>query len=116
MLAGLLLIALAAASWGTTGSVSTILAQRHGTDPLLVGAARLAIAAVALLGAARLAGASLRIARADVRRCLLMGACMAAFQAAYFTAVVMTGIALTALLAICSAPADDRGAGGHPAR
>jgi DME family drug/metabolite transporter len=33
-----------------------------------------------------------------------MGACMAGYQAAYFTAVTMTGIAVTALVAICSAP------------
>jgi DME family drug/metabolite transporter len=104
VLAGLFLIALAAASWGTTGSVTTILAQRHGTDPLLIGAARMAIAAAALLAATRLAGASLVIGRADVGRCLVMGVCMAVYQAAYFTAVIMTGIALTALLAICSAP------------
>ena len=33
-----------------------------------------------------------------------MGACMTAFQAAYFTAVTLIGIAVTALIAICSAP------------
>ncbi|HSF06602.1 MAG TPA: EamA family transporter [Methylomirabilota bacterium] len=104
MLAGLLLIALAAVSWGTTGSVTTILVQRHGAEPLVIGLARIVVAAALLLSAARLGGASLRLARADLGRCLLMGACMAAFQAAYFTAVVMTGIAVTALLAICSAP------------
>jgi DME family drug/metabolite transporter len=104
VLAGLLFVVLAAASWGTTGSVSTILAQRHGTDPLLIGAARMAVAAGALLIAARVGGASLVIARADLGRCLLMGACMAVYQATYFTAVGMTGIAVTALLAICSAP------------
>lgn len=103
MLAGLALIALAAASWGTTGSVTTILVQRHGAEPLLIGAARMVIAAALLLPAARLA-APLTIARADLGRCLLMGACMAAFQAAYFTAVVIAGIAVTALVAICSAP------------
>lgn len=104
VLAGLLFIVLAAASWGTTGSVSTILAQRHGTDPLLIGAARMAVAAGALLIAAHVGGSSLIIARADLGRCLLMGGCMAVYQATYFTAVVMTGIAVTALLAICSAP------------
>jgi len=33
-----------------------------------------------------------------------MGACMAVFQAGYFTAVVLIGVALTALIAICAAP------------
>jgi DME family drug/metabolite transporter len=104
VLAGLLLISLAALSWGTTGSVSTILVQRYGAEPLVIGVARMVVAAAVLLTAAHLRGGSLRIARADRGRCLLMGVCLAAFQAAYFTAVVMTGIAVTALLAICSAP------------
>jgi len=104
VLAGLVLIALAAVSWGTTGSVTTILVQRHGAEPLLIGVARMVVAAALLLPAARLGGASPVIARADLGRCLLMGACMAAYQAAYFTAVAMTGIAVAALLAICSAP------------
>ncbi|MGH7308553.1 MAG: DMT family transporter [Candidatus Rokuibacteriota bacterium] len=104
MLIGLLLIALAALSWGTTGSVTTILVTHHGAEPLVIGLARMALAAAVLLAAARLGHGSLHIARADLGRCVLMGACMATFQAAYFTAVVMTGIAVTALLAICSAP------------
>src|SRR5207245_800730 len=33
-----------------------------------------------------------------------MGACMAGYQAAYFTAVTLAGIAVVALVAICSAP------------
>ena len=33
-----------------------------------------------------------------------MGACLAGYQAAYFTAVTLNGIAVTALIAICSAP------------
>src|SRR5438093_1025557 len=40
----------------------------------------------------------------DLRRCVLMGACMAGYQAAYFTAVTLSGITMTALIAICSAP------------
>jgi DME family drug/metabolite transporter len=33
-----------------------------------------------------------------------MGGCLAGYQAAYFTAVTLSGIAVTALVAICSAP------------
>ncbi|MGH7311922.1 MAG: DMT family transporter, partial [Candidatus Rokuibacteriota bacterium] len=104
VLAGLMLIALAAVSWGTTGSVATMLVQHHGAEPLLIGIGRVVVAAALLLAAAGLGGAPLVVARADLGRCLLMGACLAAYQAAYFTAVVMTGIAVAALLAICSAP------------
>jgi DME family drug/metabolite transporter len=104
VLRGLLLIALAAVSWGTTGSVSTILAATAGAQPLLIGAARMAVAAALLLPAARLVGGPLVIARGDRLRCLATGACMAGYQAAYFTAVTASGIAVTALVAICSAP------------
>jgi drug/metabolite transporter, DME family len=126
---GLVLIGLAAVAWGTTGSVMTVLGERAAASPLLVGAARLWIAAVLLLIAmlltaerrhTRLSQAthgpirphgprynSLRSNRPrsnNLGRCVLMGACMAGYQAAYFTAVTLSGIAATALIAICSAP------------
>ena len=102
-LRGLLLIALAATSWGTTGTATTMLVRDAAASPLVIGVARLAIAAVVLALLARARG-PLRIARADVVPCVTMGACMAVFQAGYFSAVVLVGIALTALIAICSAP------------
>ena len=114
---GLVLIGLAAVSWGTTGSVMTVLGERAAASPLMVGAARLWIAAVLLLAAlvstdrghtrlARTADGCVRARgpRSDIWRCVLMGACMAGYQAAYFTAVTLSGIAVTALVAICSAP------------
>src|SRR6058998_1119115 len=80
----------------------TVLIARAGASPLLVGAARLWIAAVLLVLAAR---TTVRVAAPrDLRRCVLMGACMAGYQAAYFTAVTLSGITMTALIAICSAP------------
>src|SRR2546430_504599 len=110
-LRGLGLIALAAVSWGTTGSVTALLVARAEATPLVVGAARVLVAAVLLLAAAvgsrRRRGAvagGLWPARGDAWRWLALGACMAAFQATYFTAVTRVGIAVTALVAICSAP------------
>jgi DME family drug/metabolite transporter len=100
---GLALIALAAVSWGTTGSVTTLLVARAGATPLVIGAARMVVGAAVLLALAR-ATAPLRVARADRWRCLALGVCMAGYQAAYFTAVTLTGIAIAALIAICSAP------------
>ena len=87
-------------SWGTTGTATTFLVRDTAMSPLVIGVARLAIAAVVLAALARVRG----IARADLGPCLAMGACMAVFQAGYFTAVVLLGVALTALIAICSAP------------
>ena len=100
---GLALISLAAVSWGTTGSVTTLLVARAGATPLVIGAARMVVGAAVLLALAR-AAAPLRIDRADRWRCLALGVCMAGYQAAYFSAVTMTGIAIAALIAICSAP------------
>lgn len=101
---GFLLIALAALSWGTTGSVMTVLATSAAARPLVVGAVRLWVAAVLLALATRLLTGSLRVGSGDGWRCLGMGACMAAYQATYFSAVTLSGIALTALIAICAAP------------
>jgi drug/metabolite transporter, DME family len=102
-LRGLALIALAAVSWGTTGTATTFLVRDTAVSPLVIGLARLVIAAVVLGALARMRG-SLAIARADIVPCVAMGACMAIFQAGYFSAVLSIGIALTALIAICSAP------------
>ena len=100
---GLAFICLAAVSWGTTGSVTAVLVERAGAGALVIGAMRMVVAAVLLLLLAR-AGGPIRVARADRWRCAALGVCMAAFQACYFSAVTMTGIAIAALIAICSAP------------
>src|SRR5258705_10914653 len=52
MLIGLLLVAIAAISWGTTGATMTLAAGDAGAGPLLVGWARLAVAAPRLLATA----------------------------------------------------------------
>jgi len=100
---GLALIGLAAISWGTTGSVTAVLVERAGAGALLIGAMRMLVGAALLLLLAR-AGGPIRIARADRWRCGALGVCMAAFQVFYFSAVTMAGIAIAALIAICSAP------------
>ena len=100
---GLLFVVLAAVSWGTTGSVTAILVVRAGASPLVIGAVRALVAAGALLLLAWLTG-PVRIAAVDRWRCVALGVCMAAFQVCYFSAVTMTGIAIAALIAICSAP------------
>jgi DME family drug/metabolite transporter len=100
---GLVLVALAAVSWGTTGSVSTVLAERAAATPVLVGLARTWVAGALLAGAAVLTG-RVAVAREDRTRSVLMGLAMAAYQVAFFSAVPRSGIAVAALVAICSAP------------
>jgi drug/metabolite transporter, DME family len=105
---GLVLVCLAAVSWGTTGSVMALLAREGTPSPLLVGWARMAGAAPCLLLAIALVPPG-TTARGEWRprdwaKAALLGAAMAAYQVCYFWAVPRTGVALTALLAICSAP------------
>lgn len=108
MLLGLALVCVAAVSWGTTGSVMALLAREGTPSPLLVGWARMAGAAPCLVlatfltrpGSPRFGGWRPR----DWAKAALLGIAMAAYQLCYFWAVPRTGVALTALLAICSAP------------
>jgi DME family drug/metabolite transporter len=112
MLLGLLLIALAAISWGTTGATMTLLSREAAASPLLVGWSRLAIAAPCLvLAAAFTARLGARHAArrpwpspADLPLCAALGLAMAAYQVCFFRAVTLVGVAAAALLAICSAP------------
>jgi DME family drug/metabolite transporter len=112
MLLGLILVAAAAVSWGTTGATMTLLSRDAAASPLLVGWSRLAIAAPALLlGATAVArfGAPRPArrgwpARGDLPLCVALGVAMAAYQVCYFRAVTLVGVAAAALLAICTAP------------
>jgi len=113
MLAGFLFIGLAAISWGTTGATMALLARETSLSPLLVGWARLAIAAPCLVVAAgvtrraRRAGLATDSRPGSARRVAsyaVLGLTMAAYQVCYFRAVTLTGVSITALLAICSAP------------
>jgi DME family drug/metabolite transporter len=101
MLLGLLLVALAAVSWGTTGTTLELVGATSAAVPLVVGAMRLVVAAPLLAGGARLSGASLRPSGPGF---VVAGLCMAAYQMCFFSAVPLAGVAATALLAICSAP------------
>jgi len=107
---GLLCIGLAAISWGTTGATMTVLARDADLGPLLVGWVRLAVAAPSLFvmaAAARRGRAGHRpapLALPDALAYGLLGLAMAAYQVCYFRAVTLTGVAVAALLAICSAP------------
>lgn len=101
MLPGLLLVALAAVLWGTTGTTLELVGATSSAVPLVVGGVRMLVAAPLLGGGAVAARASLR-----PRGWGFVGAglCMAAYQVCYFSAVPLAGVAATALLAICSAP------------
>lgn len=98
--AGLLLVAVAALTWSTTGTTLKLAGATAGSAPLLTGASRLAVAAPLLVMGA--------VGRAPFRprgwELLPAGLCIGAYQLLYFSAVPRTGVAATALLTICSAP------------
>jgi len=107
---GLLFIGLAAISWGTTGATMTVVARDTALGPLVVGWARLAVAAPCLFimaaAAPRLRGrpGPPPLVPSDAAAYALLGLAMAGYQVCYFRAVTLTGVAVAALLAICSAP------------
>lgn len=98
---GLLFVALAAITWGTTGAALARLGVSGNAAPILVGAERFLVAAPLLLVAARV----LRPWRQPRGiGFALAGLGMASFQICYFSAVPRAGVAVSALLSICSAP------------
>ncbi len=102
----MLLVALAAVTWGTIGVAVTALYRLAPTDALSVGFWRLALSAPPLLLLSRaLAGPAFwRIQRRDLAPLLLMGAAFAAYQFCYFAAIPFIGLAAAVLVNICSAP------------
>jgi DME family drug/metabolite transporter len=102
---GLLLICLAALSWGTTGATMVLLSNVTQLSPLVVGFWRLAIASPFLLLLARQQG-KLRgwRSRSEFLTYAGLGLTMAIYQVCYFWGVSLAGVAVTALVAICSSP------------
>lgn len=101
VLFSLLLVALAAVTWGTTGTTLQLVGSSSSGVPLVVGAIRMLVAAPLLTAGARLAGAPLHPSGPAF---IVAGICMAAYQVCYFSAIPLAGVGATALLAICSAP------------
>ncbi|MBO0867611.1 MAG: DMT family transporter [Micromonosporaceae bacterium] len=98
-------IALAAASWGTTGAAAAILYRRTGLDPVAVSFWRFG-AAVAVLAAARpLRLARLRRALAGRWRYILVtGAGLAVYHTAYFAAVQLAGVTVATVVTLGAGP------------
>jgi DME family drug/metabolite transporter len=90
----------AALLFGTTGTAQAL---GPAIEPIALGAARIAIGA-ALLGAVAVAAGARRLG-AGRPQVLLAGACVAVYQATFFVALDMTGVAIGTVVAIGSAPA-----------
>jgi drug/metabolite transporter, DME family len=90
----------AALLFGTTGTAQAL---GPAVEPLALGAARIGIGAALLAAVAVAAGA--RRLGAGRPQVLLAGACVAVYQATFFVALDMTGVAIGTVVAIGSAPA-----------
>ncbi len=103
---GLLFIVLTALLWGTVGVAGRAVNELAATNALSIGFFRLAFAVPVLLVACRvLLGRDFwRLSRADLGLTLLLGAAMALYQMTYFGAVLLVGVTIAVLIALCTAP------------
>ncbi len=116
---GLILICLAAVVWGTTGTTSMLIAQQATVSPLIIGFWRMVFALPIFWlwhsynhrqktshshHRHGLAHTSLWPTKAQRLPLVAMGLCMAGYQVFYFAAVPYVGVAMTAMVAICSSP------------
>ena len=106
---GLILICLAAMLWGTTGTISVLIAQQVTVSPLLIGFWRMVFALPIFwlwYGCNKNYNGPAPPWPIKAHRLPLiaMGLCMAGYQVFYFAAVPYVGVAMTAMVAICSSP------------
>jgi drug/metabolite transporter, DME family len=102
---GILLIALAAMSWGTVGVVVKSLYESTTLSPIAVGFYRLALSVPALLLAlSGLGKKAFQIKAEDIPVIMLMGAMLASYQLCYFAALPRVGVAIATLVTLCTAP------------
>ncbi|WP_127598637.1 DMT family transporter [Nitratireductor alexandrii] len=105
-LGSVLLVAIAAALWGTVGVASKLLYGTAEISPVFVGFVRLALAAplLLILSLATVGRRTFAFAGRELGAILMIGVSMALYQLFYFTAVATTGVAIATLVTICTAP------------
>ncbi len=105
---GFLLVVLAALCWGTSGISGRVVADRSDLSSLDIAWSRLAIGALVLLAAwavtARRRTGRVAVGRPVAVRLVLVGAGLAAYQLAYFSAVARAGVSIATLVALGLAP------------
>lgn len=99
------LVVLGATLWGTGGIAGAALAEAGGLSPVAVAAVRIAGGGVLLL-VVLVATGRLRVpaGRPAVRRLASVAVLVAAYQAAYFSAVAAVGVGVATLVALGAAP------------
>ncbi|PKQ25478.1 MAG: EamA family transporter [Actinobacteria bacterium HGW-Actinobacteria-4] len=100
------LVVLAATLWGSGGVVGKVLGDHSGLHAMSVAMWRMAVGGLVLLGflAVRRALTLRPLTRPMWVRILLTGGFTAVFEATYFSAINLSSVGLTTLIAIGSAP------------
>lgn len=103
---GILLVAVAAILWSTTGIMSRILFEQTDVSPFMVAFIRLAIAAPLFMAVGWLhqGRCFLQLPPSTGRWLLALGLAQAGFQAGYLSAVERIGAGLATLVTLCLAP------------
>jgi DME family drug/metabolite transporter len=96
------LVLAAAVLWGTTGTAQAL--APAGANPAGIGALRLALGGLALLGIAAAQGGLRRAGRWPLAPTLIGAASMAAYQLLFFGGVALTGVAVGTIVGIGSSP------------
>ena len=104
--AGLFAVSAGALLWGTTGVAVSIIHDRTGMAPVLIGCLRLLIAAAALGLVYRSAAVRELRAALDAHRWRLIvsGAVFGGYQALYFIGVEAVGVSISTLISLAVAP------------
>ncbi|MCW2787087.1 MAG: protein of unknown function transrane [Marmoricola sp.] len=104
---GLLQVCAAGVLWGTGGLVVTVLNNRDGLGAMTVSAARMAIAAIALVLFAAVTsrlGDTWTTFRDQPLTVALVGVGIATYQGLYFVSVLMVGVSVATVVALGLAP------------
>jgi DME family drug/metabolite transporter len=102
--AGPVQIAAAGLLWGTSGVVVNLLHRATGLHPVGIGFYRLAIAAAVLVVLARQAPALVAALRRAPLSLAVIGVGLGAYQALYFCAVALGGVAMATVVSLGLAP------------
>ena len=102
---GLGFLVLAGVSWGTAGTLGTLLVRASGLPFLAAASYRTMVGGTLLLvGVVALRGGRWPSSAAAWRRVLALALCSTAYQMAYFTAVGLVGVSIATLVTIGSTP------------
>ena len=103
---GLLLIMLAAITWGPVGVTTKTIYGLAATNPLSIGFFRLALSLPILFAVCWITQKrqKFNVACHDLALMLLIGTMTALYQVCYFGAIERTGVAVATLVTLCTAP------------